>query len=234
MAAMLLSAAAWADPGYYVVTPYPTEGVRTVDFRYWTVKPDGWGEVVWPELGFGWGVTSRWTTELFMSWIGSSTMATAPSSLNWQNDYLLTQGERPYDLAVHTQLISDREYKGEYAFEIGPVWQTDIGRTQLNANLFLARGIHTSEPTITQLKYQWQVRHRWQRGLHFGLQGFGELGRWNHWDAASAQSHRAGPAVFSTWYLSEHEAIHLQAAWLVGKVYATRGHMFTLRAHYDF
>src|SRR5687767_5851938 len=37
----LACAAASADPGYYVVTVYDEPGVRTLDFRYWTVKRPG-------------------------------------------------------------------------------------------------------------------------------------------------------------------------------------------------
>ena len=37
----MASAAATADPGYYVVTAYDNEGVGSVDFRYWTVRFPG-------------------------------------------------------------------------------------------------------------------------------------------------------------------------------------------------
>ena len=40
------SAAAWADPGYYVVTAYDNEGQRTIDFRYWSVHAKGGKPVV--------------------------------------------------------------------------------------------------------------------------------------------------------------------------------------------
>lgn len=62
-ATLLLSCLLWplfacADPGYYVVT-YDNEGLRTVDLRYWTVKLGRQSEVLWPEVGLGWGVNSR-------------------------------------------------------------------------------------------------------------------------------------------------------------------------------
>jgi hypothetical protein len=228
------ASAAVADPGYYVVTPYDNQGVRTVDFRYWTFQKRGSPEVKWPEIGFGYGVNSRWTTELFMSYIGSSQMATRPSTLNWQNDVLLTQGQYPYDLALHLQLVRDQMGDGGNAYEFGPVFQTDIGHTQLNANVFFERGNGRFETHGTNLKYQWQVRHRWLPLFHVGLQGFGEVGRWNNWDASSHQSHRAGPAVFTKWRFSETQDIKLQAAYLVGKTYGLEGHMFTMQAAYEF
>jgi hypothetical protein len=226
--------AAVADPGYYVVTPYSNEGIRTLDFRYWTVKAPGQSEVIWPEIGFGYGVNSRWTTELFISYIGSSQLATRPSTVNWQNDYLLTQGDKPYDLALHAQIVSKWDHGSQGAIEFGPVFQTEIGRTQVNANLFFERAFGTPQPTSTQLKYQWQLRRRLFPGVHFGAQGFGELGTWNHWDASDKQSHRAGPALFANFHFADKSVIQVQAAYLVGKVYAQRADMFTLRAHYDF
>lgn len=228
------SGTAAADPGYYVVTPYDEAGVRFVDFRYWAVKPTGSAEVVWPEIGLGYGVNSRWTTELFASWIGSSQMATRLSSWNWQNDVLLTQGEWPVDVALHAQLVHTRGYERETLIEFGPLLQTDVGRTQLNGNLFFERNLSESPQPPTQLKYQWQVRHRWMHGLHVGAQGFGELGPWDEWLPHAQQSHRAGPAVFASLPLAGGARLDLQAAFLLGKVNAQRGHMFTLRARAAF
>lgn len=230
----LTAGAACADPGYYVVTPYDNAGLRSIDLRYWTVKPRGGVEVLWPEIGFAYGINSRWTTELFLSYIGSSADAMVPSTLNWQNDILLTQGEWPFDIAVHTQWIDDRRRSGQYAIEYGLVFQTDIERTQINANLIFERGFNAPQPKPAQLKYQWQLRHRWTRTLHLGMQGFGEVGDWDAWAAHARQSHRAGPALFTTLRLGEREALHFQAAYLLGRTYGRQGHMFTLRTHYDF
>jgi hypothetical protein len=225
---------AMADPGYYVTTPYYKEGLHNIDFRYWTTKSPGRPEMIWPEVGLGYGVNSRWTTELFVSWIGSSQRATRVSSINWQNSVLLTQGEHDVDVAVHAQLIVDRIDRGAKTLEIGPVLQTDIGRTQLNGNLILERSFDAAKPKPTQLKYQWQVRHRWRNGLHLGAQGFGELGAWDDWAPHSRQSHRAGPAVFATWRINDRQQIAAQAAMLLGRTYGRSGHMSTLRVNYEY
>jgi hypothetical protein len=237
MAAAILGLSALgaaAEPGYYVVTPYDNEGLRVVDFRYWTVKANGGKEYVWPEIGVGYGVNSRWTTELFFSWIGAAGMPTQGDTLNWQNEILLTQGEFPFDLAVHLQLIRGQTPEGGRGFEIGPVFQTDIGRSQLTANAIFERGYGGDLSSPTRLKYQWQWRYRWLKSLHVGMQGFGELGRWNDWDGGSQQSHRLGPAAFTWLRFSDREVVKLQAAWLVGKTEGRRGHMFTMRANYEF
>jgi len=226
--------AAAADPGYYVVTVYDNYEVRTIDFRYWTVKFPNRPEVIWPELGFGYGISTRWYTELYASFIGSSQMATKLSTWNWQNDVLLTQGEYPLDVAIHTNLIRYANTEEGYAVEFGPVLQTDVERTQLNANVFFERGYGGSDAGPMQLKYQWQVRYRWKPLLNLGAQGFGELGQWDHWAPHDQQSHRAGPAVFGTLALGDRESLLYQAAYLIGSIYGRKGDMFSMRVQLAF
>jgi hypothetical protein len=224
-----------ADPGYYLVTVYENEGEASVDFRYWTVKFPGQPETRWPEIGFGYGVTKRWYTEVFASYIGSRNEGTHISTLNWQNDYLLTQGQYPFDLAVHTNLISFREPGAGYGLTVGPVFQTDVGRTQLNANVFFERGYDGSERSRTQMKYQWQAKYRWKPGLHFGMRGFGELGDWDDWKPGRKQSHRAGPMIAGAFPIGKTQAFEYQLAYLGGSIYGQRhGRMLSLRLQYLF
>lgn len=234
LAGLLACGHAVADPGYYLVTVYENEGLATLDFRYWTVKNRGAGEVVWPEIGIGYGVTKRWYTELLASYIGSATMATHPSNLQWQNDFLLTQGQYDVDVALHTLLIRNYDRSGSHALEFGPVLQTELGRMRFNANLIFESSWGLPAPKPTQLKYQWQAKYRWKPGFQFGLQGFGEVGEWDRWAPSSRQSHRLGPVVTGTLPLGRPEGLQYQFAYLDGKIYARRGHMLSLRLQYAF
>lgn len=234
LALQALGSAARADPGYYVVTVYDNAGQVNLDLRYWTVNLDNIPQVKWPELGLGYGVTSRWTTELYGSWIGSSQMPMQLNTWNWQNDLLLTQGDYPLDVALHTLLVRDARKADGYAIEWGPVLQTDVGRTQLNGNVFFEKGHDGFEPGPSQMKYQWQVRHRWRPGLHLGLQGFGELGPWDHWAPRDQQSHRAGPALFGTIPLGERQSLLVQATYQFGSVYGQDARMLSMRAQLIF
>jgi len=230
----LCTNSASADPGFYVVTAYDSAGQRSVELRYWTVKARGRPETVWPEFGVAYGINSRWTTRLFASGIGRANGPIALSTWNWSNDVLLTQGQWPVDLALHTQLIKNR--RGDYTTvaEFGPALQTDLGRTQINFNLFLERTLSSTPTKATQLKYQWQLRHRLLPALHVGAQGFGELGEWDRWAPGGQQSHRAGPAAFGLLRLNDRESFKLHAAWLVGKTFQRRGHMFSMQLSHDF
>lgn len=208
---------ALADPGYYLATPYSVPGQAALDVRYWTVKSPGRSATLWPELGVRYGFGSRWTSELLASFIGDSLGGQKLSSWNWQNSYLLTQGQYPFDLAIHAQLTRNVGYGN--ALEFGPVLQTEIGATQLNLNLVFERS--SVAGSATELKYQWQVLQRLRPGLRVGLQGFGELGPWNH--GSDSPSHRAGPVLRTgLWGKAE-----LQAAYLWGKTYGSRGDMFS-------
>ena len=230
----MAATAAHAEPGYYLVQAYDNAGEKAVDVRYWTVKPNGATAVIWPEIGFAYGVNSRWTTELYASWVGTWDDGTRLDTLNWQNDVLLTQGERPYDLALHTNLLVSRDRAMGDLFEFGPALQTDFGRTQVNANVFFERSFHGQARPDTKLQYQWQAKYRWRPGLHLGVQGFGELGTWDDWTSRGRQSHRAGPALSGTWRLAEGQALKYEASILKGSTYGRQGSMFSMRLRWTY
>lgn len=231
---LLFAGPAQADPGYYLVTVYEDVDRARIDYRYWTVAPKGGDEVVWPEIGIGYGVTPRWYTELFTSYIGSSFAQSQPSTLNWQNDFLLTQGQYDVDVALHTNLVIDQTGANASALEFGPVLQTDVGRVQLNGNLVFEQALNGPSGQVPQLKYQWQVKYRWNAALHTGIQGFGELGQWNQWAPDSRQSHRWGPVVSGSWTLTGQQSIEYQAAYLRGRVYTMDADMLSIRLQYRF
>lgn len=228
------AACAHADPGYYVVTAYDNAGQRSIDFRYWSVALPGRAHANWPEVGLGYGVNSRWYTEVYASYITSSE-PTHLDTLNWQNDVLLTQGQWPFDLALHLNLSRYRGSESGTVVEAGPVFQTDAWRTQFNFNLFFQREFGSEDASgHTDLNYQWQVRHRWSRPLQFGAQGFGEIGRWDRWPAADRQSHRAGPALFGSVDTGAGQVLQYQVAYLWGRIYGRSGNMLTLRTQLVF
>lgn len=223
-----------ADPGYYLVTVYEDEGKARVDYRYWTVKIKGSPEVVWPELGLGYGVSKRWYTELYTSYIGANVAESRPSTLNWQNDFLLTQGQFDVDVALHTNWVLDQSGANAHTFEFGPVLQTDVGRVQLNGNLVFEQALGGNLSRPAQLKYQWQAKYRWNLAVHTGIQGFGELGPWNRWEDSAGQSHRWGPVVSGSVGLQGRQSVEYYLAMLKGKVNAKDADMLSLRLQYLF
>lgn len=222
-----------AATGYYLVSVYSAENQISVDYKYWNARRNGSASLGSPELGIGYGVNSRWYSEVYGGYTENAAQGTQFDSLNWQNDFLLTQGQYWFDLAIHTNIEQYRRRDG-YGLEWGPVFQTEIWRTQLNANVFLQRDYRSNQSNATQLVYQWQVRQHWKPLLNFGLQGFGELGRWDDWDSQAKQSHRAGPAIFGTWYLPHAQKLMYEAAYLIGRNAGRAAKSFTMRLQYAF
>ncbi len=40
--------------------------------------------------------------------------------------------------------------------------------------------------------------------FEYGLQGFGEVGKWDDWESSSDQQHKAGPAIFGKLPVGNH------------------------------
>ncbi|HYD63232.1 MAG TPA: hypothetical protein VEC35_22950 [Noviherbaspirillum sp.] len=225
---------AHAGPGYYLISIYENEGEKSIDFRFWNVAPHNAKSSYAPEIGFGYGVTKRWYTEVLAGWLHTAQSGTRFNDFAWQNDYLLTQGQYSFDLALHSEVKRFRDSSQGYGVEFGPALQTEFGRTQVNANLFFDRSYRSAQANPMQLKYQWQLRHRWRPAFQFGLQGFGELGEWDDWAPRRQQSHRSGPVVAGTMHLGKTQALKYEFAYLAGKVFATPAKTFVMRVQYEF
>ncbi len=235
VAAALCVPPADAESGYYLVSVYDAEGQAALDYKYWNAHFNG-RAVAAPEIGIGYGLTSRWYTELSAQWIQTNGAAGRWVATEWQNDFLLTQGQYAFDLALHTQISRARDSADGYSVEWGPVLQTEIGRTQFNANLFLQRDYRVAAataPNPMQLAYELQIKHRWKSWLQPGIQAFGEVGKWSDWLPYRQQSHRAGPAVLGHYDIGGHE-LKYQAAYLIGRNSAQAAKTFTMRVQYAF
>ena len=48
--------------------------------------------------------------------------------------------------------------------------------------------------------------------VRFGLQGFGDVGKWNDWDPRDVQTHTVGPAIFGKFPLGGQQVFKYNAA----------------------
>lgn len=231
--AALLPQIAFAETGYYLVSVYDVAGQANIDYKYWNAHYKHGRNVAMPEIGFGYGVTARWYTELSTSWIQFDGRHTRNTGIEWQNDFMLTQGQYDVDVALHSSVERARDRADGYGLEIGPVLQAQVWRTQFNLNLFLQREFANGERNDTELAYQWQVMQRWKPWLSPGLQGFGEVGKWNDWLPRSQQSHRAGPALFGHVDAGPRgHQLKYEAAYLIGRNSGRSANSFTMRLQY--
>jgi hypothetical protein len=241
-AALSLSAIlnlARADPADYVKTPAVEYGEREIEAKYGTSRlAAGEGRVSAGTIGMGYGVTPTWFTEAYVKYQKPPGERTHYDAFEWENKFQLTEtGKYPVDLGLFVELEVPRDRAEGYEFRFGPLLQTEFDRVQLNANLFLKRSVRVgadSEPQITEMHYQAQAKYRLLREFEFGVQAFGELGKWRHWEARDHQTHLVGPAIFGRLPLGAHQALKYDLAWLAGAGKASPDSTLRLQLEYEF
>ena len=228
-----------AGPSDYVYVPSVEYGEREIDFKYgtWKLKQEPVRETA-ASLGFGYGVTQWWFTEAYLKYAKNSGERTKYDAFEWENKFQLTEPNQYFvDLGVITEIEIPRERREEgYEFKIGPLFQGDAGAVRWNANLLFERVFRgrSEEPRVTEIGYQLQAKYSLSPNFEIGAQAFGEMGKWDHWEPASEQIHRAGPAIFGKVKLGGREAIRYNAAWLHGVSSAAPRNTFRLQAEYEF
>ncbi|MES2038581.1 MAG: hypothetical protein V4495_12180 [Pseudomonadota bacterium] len=227
-----------AGSGYYLVSIYENEGEKTIDFKSWSSFSDNRATSTVPELGISYMPNKTWYTEIYASWAKRGASSLANNAWTWQNDLLLTHGQYPVDLALHTSLNKNTDSSRGVDFEFGPAMQTEFGRVQVNTNVFLERTYSVTPASRMQMKYQWQGKYRLRPELEFGLQGFRELGDWDNWSARARQSHRAGPMISGNFRLGnatdKQQAIKYEASYVLGKLNTRRADVLSMRLQYAF
>ncbi|MSP86448.1 MAG: hypothetical protein EXR38_00970 [Methylotenera sp.] len=228
---------AMAGPADYMYSPTVELGEKEIDFKFGTAKQqDGTRKTV-SSLGFGYGATEYWFTELYLK---SERQAGDGLALaEWENKFQLTEtGKYVADLGLIVELEAPLNNGQEpWEFKIGPLFQTEFGKLQLNGNVLFERKFGPKDADDhynTEMGYQWQVKYRMKAALEFGAQGFGEMGEWNHWDNSSMQNHRFGPAVFGKLALGNKRAVKYNAAWLLGVSEAAPNNTVRMQLEYEF
>ena len=232
---LVLSPTVFAGPAEYVYTPNVVYGEREIDFKFGSRKMSN-REVdkSAASIGLGYGVTERWFTEVYLKY-SRATGTTEFDAIEWENKFQLTEtGKYPVDLGLLLEIERPQDRSEGYEVKFGPLLQTDFGKTQVNANLLFTRNYFADFSNRTQASYQYQIKYRLKPTLHLGVQGFGEVGDWEHWSSRTEQSHRAGPAIFGKFNLGNRKAIKYNAAYLIGKTEVIKGKTFRLQLEYEF
>lgn len=222
-------------PSDYVYTPTVEEGEREIDLKAGTQSAHGNDErLSAASLGFGWGVNSRWFTELYgkAEREGSVTQFDA---VEWENKLQLTEtGRYPVDAGLLLEIERPRDRGEGYEFRYGLLLQSEWQQVQGNLNLLLERHYRTDAEQITEGGYQLQVKYRYRPEFEFGVQAIGWVGQWNDWLAANDQERKAGPAVFGRFRVAPGQAVRYNAAWLVSTTSATPANTFRMQMEYEF
>jgi hypothetical protein len=228
---------ALAGAADYIYTPTVEYGEKEIDFKAGSTSPLDGISTQGASIGYGYGAKEYWFTEVYLKQERSGSEIS--NIAEWENKFQLTDtGQYPVDIGFITELEAPLSANVPWELKIGPLFQTEFGKIQLNGNLLFERAFGKTDenglPYVTIFSYQLQAKYRWQPILEFGVQGFGEMGKWNHWDPQAEQIHRIGPAVFGKYALGNRQAIRYNAAWLFGASEAAPSHTFRLQVEYEF
>ena len=236
LAAAAFAPAARADPDDYVAVPAVEYGEREIELLLGSASKTAAEPAEFAgSLAFGYGLTSWWFTEIYARFNHFAGESTRFDALEWENRFQLTEpGQYFADLGLLLELEYPHDRAEGYEMKIGPLLQKDFGPVQANANFFLGRHYRSEEEEVTELSYQWQLKYRWRAEFEFGMQGFGEMGKWNDWAPASAQEHRIGPAIFGKYNLGGGQVLKYNAAVLFGASGAAPDHTVRAQVEYEF
>ncbi len=226
-----------AGPSDYVYEPKVEYGEKEIDFKF------GQANKLAPEddlraassLGFGYGARQHWFTEFYLKWENTSGEGVHYDAVEWENKFQLTEtGEYPVDVGLITEIERPEDHSEGWEVKIGPLFQSDFGKLQANTNFLFTHNYEAEIQDPTQFSYQVQLKYRWKPVFEYGVQGFGDMGTWNHWNNSSQQSQRFGPALFGKVGVGVHKAIRYNAAFLFGTTEAAPKQTFRLQVEYEF
>jgi hypothetical protein len=228
---------AFAGAADYVYTPAVEYGEREVDIKLGSTSPLAGNRTQGASIGFGYGAKEFWFTEVYLKQERDG--STDVNLAEWENKFQLTEtGQYPIDIGLITELEAPLSSNAPWEFKVGPLFQTEFGKLQLNGNLLFERAFGKADesgvPYNINFSYQWQAKYRWQPVLEFGVQGLGEMGKWNDWNSQANQNHRIGPAIFGKLALGNQRAIRYNAAWLLGSSDAAPTHTLRMQVEYEF
>jgi hypothetical protein len=225
-----------ASPADYIFTPTVEYGEREIDFKNGSARQKDGTLAQASSIGFGYGAKEYWFTEIYLKQERSGNQIV--NIAEWENKFQLTEtGKYPVDIGFITELESPLSNNAAWEFRTGPLLQTEFGKLQLNGNLLFTRAFGKANggvPYTTDFNYQWQAKYRWKGVFEYGLQGLGEVGKWNAWNSSADQIHRAGPAVFGKLALGNRRAIRYNAAWLIGTSSAAPDNTLRMQVEYEF
>jgi len=233
--ALLSPLFAHAAPADYMYTPAVEYGEKEIDFKYGDAHKSGDPRESAASIGFGYGATEWWFTELYLKYKKENGESTKYDAVEWENKFQLTEtGKYPVDVGFLLEIEHPQNHAEGWEVKWGPLFQTEFGKIQLNANLLFQRSYRSEVPSQLVFNYQWQAKYRWLQEFEFGVQGFGEMGKWDNWVKNDEQIHKVGPAIFGKIALGNKQAIKYNAAWLLGASSAAPDHTFRLQAEYEF
>ena len=160
---------------------------KEIDYKFGSARnPDGTSIQV-SSLGYGIGASESWFSEIYLK--SERDNGSELTLGEWENKFQLTEsGQYPVDIGFIIEIevpLNDNNAPDEA--RLGPLFQKDFDRLQLNGNLLFERKFGRGGPHLTEFGYQLQAKYRLRPTFEFGAQVLGETGEWDNWDNQASQ-----------------------------------------------
>jgi hypothetical protein len=233
--AIATSTLAYAGPEDYIRLPRVEYGEQEIDFKAGAQRNrDDTHESAY-SIGYGFTPSTRWFTEVYGKFERAPGESTRLEAWELENRFQLTEtGRYPVDVGLLLEIERPKNRAEGYEVTLGPMLQTEWGRVQGNANILLQRHLKATEQFDTELLYQLQLKYRNSEQLEWGLQGFGNVGQWDHWKPTSEQEFKVGPALFGKVKLGSKQTFNWNTALLAGTTHATPRTTLRMQGEYEF
>lgn len=246
-AGVLGLAGMFAPPVVAVAGPASTIYSPIVDYREWELELKGgmfnWGHGEDGEraakLAFGYGVAPRWAVEFEAEYSQTPGHAARVEEYEFENIFQLTEhGEHWLDAGIFAEFEHNR-LENTNTLVLGPMFQTEIYRSQMNLNVYFERRLSASRAdgeggaseAREEIKYQAQWKYNLRAGFQPGVQAFGSLG-----DPAHLHSDQlsVGPAFFGRLNLGNAKSLRYDVAVLGGLTRGTPDTTLRFQLEYEF
>jgi len=229
-----------------VASAGPAESIYSpiVEYREWELELKGGvqdfgnrdvGEIAY-KFTFGYGIAPRWHSEVEIEYPRAPGNAARVEEIELENIFQLTEhGEHWLDVGIFNEISHNRlEHKNFFA--IGPMFQQESGRSQVNLNLLWTRqtsAVQAGEEGDSRNELSYAAQWKWNAGPRFqpGVQAFGSLGDPAH---ARSQELRFGPAFFGKANLADGKSLKYNAALLGGLTRETPNTTLRFQLEYEF
>ena len=229
---------AWAaDPSEYLLLPTVNKGERELD---WHSGIGSSGPTTRSEtdsvLGFGWGVTNHWFTELAVRYRQNAGSGIGIGGIEWENIFQIREvGELPVDIGMALKVEQAHDVQNSLSVLAGPLIQKDFGNLQANFNVLMGRPLDNKGLHTTEIEYQSQLKYRYKEPFEFGVQAFGRLGsNTQSWVAYPDQIHGIGPVVLGQFKFPRERSLSYNAGFLFGATAHSSDRTLRFQIEYEF
>lgn len=234
----LFAQSGWAvDASDYLLVPTVNQGEREIDWRSGFASSGAATNAQADyALGFGFGVTAHWFTELAVRYSQKQGSSLAFKDLSWENILQLAEpGEWPVDVGIALEIERSSQSQDQLELIGGALLQKEFGLLQANFNVLFSHVTEGTEPTTTRTHFQWQLKYRYSEPLEFGVQGFdGMSSPHTTWAPYSDQVHRMGPVALGRVKFGRERSLSYNAAFLFGTTAHSPDRTLRFQLEYEF